>query len=411
MRALYSFLVHVAWLHLKVIAHFKPKIKLFVGGRKNVFSTLKHSIAPTDSVIWMHVASLGEYEQGLPILQELKKKYPTHKILLTFFSPSGYEVKKNSNAADIITYLPLDTISNAKKFLQITNPEMVLFVKYEIWPNYLRELEKRKVPTLLVSAVFAKRQVFFKWYGSFMRKSLTAFTHFFVQDEKAKQLLGTLNFNNVTIAGDTRFDRVLEILDGNNRLTFMENFKQDKHCFIVGSSWPEDEKIIIDFVNTSDKKIKYVIAPHNINKEHIQNLKEGFIKKVLCYSEIENKPIEDFDVLIMDTIGLLTKVYSYANLAYVGGGFKTGLHNTLEPAVFGIPIIIGPNCSGFKEAEQLVQKGGITSVKTKEQFSKTVNMLLENKALLSSTGSINSKYIAANKGATAKIISYVQKVL
>ena len=411
MRAIYSFLVHIAWFFLKLIAHFKPKIKLFVDGRKNVFSTLKQSITDTDSVIWMHVASLGEYEQGLPILKKLKILYPEHKILLTFFSPSGYEVKKNSNAADIITYLPLDSITNAKKFMEIVNPKMVLFVKYEIWPNYLRELEKRKVPTLLVSALFAKRQVFFKWYGAFMRKSLRAFNHFFVQDEKSKQLLSTLTFNNVTIAGDTRFDRVLEILDRNNKLSFMENFKQDKPCIVFGSSWPEDEELIVDFINQSNHDIKYVIAPHNIKKEHINKLKGAITKKVLCYSKIESKPLQDFEVLIIDTIGLLTKIYSYATIAYVGGGFKTGLHNTLEPAVFGIPIIIGPNFIGFKEAEQLVQQGGVIPIKTKEHFSSTLNNLLENESLLLSTGKTNWQYVTSNKGATPKIISYIQEIL
>ncbi|GMN11601.1 glycosyltransferase N-terminal domain-containing protein [Croceitalea sp. MTPC9] len=411
MHALYSFLVHVAWFVLKQIAHFKPKIKLFVDGRKSVFPILENSITSTDKIIWMHVASLGEYEQGLPILQQLKALYPDYKILLTFFSPSGYEVKKNSDVADIITYLPLDTVTNAERFLEITNPKMALFVKYEIWPNYLKELCRRKIPALLVSALFSKKQVYFKWYGQFMRRSLSVFKHFFVQDENSRKLLNSIGLNNVSVSGDTRFDRVLEILERDNRLDFMDNFKQDNFCFVVGSSWAEDEEVIVDFINTSDKEIKYVIAPHNIKGEHIKKLKNSITKKVVCYSQLKNKPLNNYEVLLVDTIGLLTKIYSYADIAYVGGGFKTGLHNTLEPAVFGIPILIGPNYHGFKEAEELVKKGGVLSIKTKEEFSTTLNNLLENDTLPLSTGKTNSQYISSNKGTTSKIISYIHKVL
>ncbi|WP_350292740.1 glycosyltransferase N-terminal domain-containing protein [uncultured Croceitalea sp.] len=411
MRALYSFLVHIAWFHLKLIAFFKPKINLFVDGRKNVFATLKESLVDTDNVIWMHVASLGEYEQGLPILQKLKILYPNYKFLLTFFSPSGYEVKKNTDGADIITYLPLDTITNVNKFIELVNPRMALFIKYEIWPNYLNALKNKEIPTFLVSALFSKKQVYFKWYGSFMRKSLGTFNHLFVQDENSKKLLNDFGFVNVSVSGDTRFDRVSEILSRDNDLAFMSNFKQHNFCFVIGSSWPQDEEIIVDFINKSDKKIKYAIAPHNIKEEHIKNLKNSITKKVICYSEVEHKSLEDYNVLLIDTIGLLTKIYSYANIAYVGGGFKTGLHNTLEPAVFGTPILIGPNYTSFKEAEQLVERGGIISIKTKEEFSRRINKLLENKNVLLSTGQINSQYVESNKGATSRILKHIKGVL
>ena len=407
MHALYSFLVRIAWFFLKLIALIKPKIKLFVDGRKNVFSDLSDSIASTDKVIWMHVASLGEYEQGLPILQKLKRLYPNHKLLLTFFSPSGYEVKKNTPFADIVTYLPLDTITNAKRFIKQVNPKMAIFIKYEIWPNYLNTLKKNKVPTFLASALFSKKQVYFKWYGSFMRKSLKAFDHFFVQDSNSKKALNSIGFNNVTVSGDTRFDRVSEILYQNNELDFMNAFKQNKFCVVVGSSWPEDEKIIADFINTSAEDIKFVIAPHDIKNEHLKSLTERLTKKTACYSQRESKPLENYDVLIIDTIGLLTKIYSYADMAYVGGGFKTGLHNTLEPAVFGIPIIIGPNYSGFKEAEDLVNSGGVLSIKNEVEFLKTINNLLTNESLMKSTGKINSKYVSSNTGATIKFLNHI----
>ena len=411
MRTIYSFLVHVAWFHLKLIAYLKPKIKLFVEGRKNVFSILENSISDTDDVIWMHVASLGEYEQGLPIFQKLKINYPKHKLLLTFFSPSGYEIKKHTKAADIITYLPLDTISNTEKFIELAKPKLAIFIKYEIWPNYLNQLQKDNVPTFLVSALFSKKQIFFKWYGRFMRDSLKTFHHFFIQDENSLELLKTIGFTNATVSGDTRFDRVSEILERDNTLSFMTDFKQDKFSFVVGSSWPEDEKIIVDHINKSNYNVKYIIAPHNIKAEHIKNLKIDISKKTLLYSELDQKKSKDYDVLLIDTIGLLTKIYSYANVAYVGGGFKTGLHNTLEPAVFGIPIIIGPNYQGFKEAKDLVEKGGAITVKNKTEFSKAFEILINDKTMVEELGKINAQYVDSKTGATSKVINHLKQIL
>ena len=411
MRAIYSFLVHVAWFHLKLIAYLKPKIKLFVEGRKSVFSILENSITDADPIIWMHVASLGEYEQGLPILQKLKTNYPKHKILLTFFSPSGYEIKKNTKDADIITYLPLDTISNANKFIQLANPVLAIFIKYEIWPNYLNELQKKNVPTFLVSALFSKKQSYFKWYGGFMRKSLKTFHHFFIQDENSQELLKTIGFTNTTVSGDTRFDRVAEILERDNTLSFMTDFKQDKFCFVVGSSWPDDEKIIVEHINKSNYGVKYVIAPHNIKTEHIKNLKADISKKTLLYSELEHENSKDYEVLLIDTIGLLTKIYSYADIAYVGGGFKTGLHNTLEPVVFGTPLLIGPNYKGFREAEDLVEKGGTIVVKNKDEFSNAFEKLFNNRIMVEELGQINAQYAISKTGATTKVMNHLKQIL
>ncbi len=410
MKFLYNFLIYAVGLILKFIALFNPKIKLFVNGRKTVFSTLEKNISKVDKTIWIHTASLGEFEQGLPLIEKLKKSYPNHKIIISFFSPSGYEVKKNSPVADCIVYLPLDTIKNAKKFITIVHPEISIFVKYEFWPNYLNELKNSKSKTLLISGIFRDDQIFFKNYGKWMRKSLKTFDHFFVQNTKSKKLLNSINFKNVTISGDTRFDRVSEILTNNNQLKFIDDFKNSKISIVYGSSWEDDEEIYLDFLNNSSNT-KHIIAPHDIKTHKIVKLKEAITKSVVLYSERKGKNLADYDVLIIDTIGLLTKIYSAADIAYVGGGFKTGLHNTLEPAVFGIPIVIGPNFSKFQEANELVLQKGILSVATKETYNKTIQKLMDNSKYRLATGEINSNYIKNNTGATEKILSHLQKIV
>lgn len=387
-----------------------PKLSLFVNGRKETFNLIKDTISKTDKVIWIHAASLGEYEQGLPVMEKLKLLYPNHKFLLTFFSPSGYEVKKNSKVADVICYLPLDTKKNVHKFLEAAHPNLAIFIKYEIWPNYLAALNSVNTPTFLISALFKNNQNFFKWYGSFMRKALTNFSHFFVQNEKSKELLNSIDFKNVTVAGDTRFDRVTEILDRNNSLEFMAHFKQNQFCFVLGSTWPEDEKLIVEYINNSSLPIKFVIAPHTIKNKHVEEIIEAIKKPVARFSELENIAIEDYEVLIIDTIGILTKIYSYADLAYVGGGFVTGLHNTLEPAVFGIPVIIGPNFNGFAEAEELVQLGGVNSIKDLSQFNSLVNTYSENNEYRLKIGQINANYIQEKAGATKRIVNELKSV-
>ncbi len=387
-----------------------PKLSLFVNGRKETFNLIKDTISKTDKVIWIHAASLGEYEQGLPVMEKLKLLYPNHKFLLTFFSPSGYEVKKNSKVADVICYLPLDTKKNVHKFLEAAHPDLAIFIKYEIWPNYLAALNSVNTPTFLISALFKNNQNFFKWYGSFMRKALTNFSHFFVQNEKSKELLNSIDFKNVTVAGDTRFDRVTEILDRNNSLEFMVHFKQNQFCFVLGSTWPEDEKLIVEYINNTSLPIKFVIAPHTIKNKHIEEIIEAIKKPVARFSELENIAIEDYEVLIIDTIGILTKIYSYADLAYVGGGFVTGLHNTLEPAIFGIPVIIGPNFNGFAEAEELVQLGGVNSIKDSSQFNNLVNTYSKNNEYRLKIGQINANYIQEKAGATKRIVDELKSV-
>lgn len=393
------------------MALFSSKIELFVLGRKNTFSVLEASISKEDNIIWMHAASLGEFEQGLPIIEKLKTEYSSYKIVVTFFSPSGYEVKKKTKSADIVTYLPLDTRKNVKKFIAIVNPKIALFIKYEIWPNLLKELRKNEIPALLVSAIFKKEQIYFKLYGRFMQKALFNFDHFFVQDKNSKNLLTSINLSNTTVSGDTRLDRVSEILERDNFLPFMDVFKKDLLCVVAGSTWSEDEAILVDYINSSPIGIKFVIAPHIIKPDKIRSLKSTILKKTILFSKMNENTIADYEVLIIDNIGMLTKIYSYANIAYVGGGFSTGLHNTLEPAVFGIPVIIGPNYKGFKEAEDLVAKNGILSIKNSIGFMQTLQKLIDNPELIENLGKSNYEYIAKNKGASIQIIQFVKKVL
>ncbi len=411
MRFIYNILTQLSWFVLQGIASFRPKIGRFVKGRKQSFSLLEGGLSPKGRTLWMHVASLGEYEQGLPILEGLRGNYPDHQILLTFFSPSGYEVKKDAPLADLVAYLPMDTLANSRKFLDLVRPELALFIKYEIWPNYLRELQKRKIPTLLASARFSGRQIYFRSYGGFMRKSLEAFTHFFVQDRDSVELLEGLGHRNVTLGGDSRFDRVMKIAKADNRLDFMDSFKGACFTLVAGSSWAEDEQLLIPYINGCGDGIKFVIAPHEIKEEHIAKIEQSLEKSSLRYSQREDRALEGVQVLILDTIGLLNKVYSYADVAYVGGGFATGLHNTLEPAVHGIPVIIGPRYQGFREAVDLVRLGGLLPVGDQGEFTSVLDRLREGPDLMERLGRINQNYINAHTGATRRILDYIGQVL
>lgn len=394
---------------LRIIALFNPKMKLFVDGRKNVFGILKEKIAAGDKTLWFHAASLGEYEQGLPIMEKMRLNYPSHKIVLTFFSPSGYEIRKNSKAADVVIYLPLDTRANAKKFVNLVNPEMALFIKYEYWPNYLAELKKHNIPTYLISGLFRKKQVFFKWYGGFYRKALKTFTRFFVQDNNSKQLLLNIGVNNVIVSGDTRFDRVSEILERDNSLPFIKEFKNHKTTIVLGSSWPKDEDVLIGFINSANSA-KFIIAPHNIKHDQIQQLKNSITKKTVLFSEKEGKNLSEYDVFIIDTIGILGKIYSYADIAYVGGGFGTsGLHNILEPAAFGVPIIIGPNHEKFPEAIAMIHMGGCIAVSNKEEIKETLSSLIYNEDYRLEKGHIAGTFVSMNRGAVNIIMNNLQE--
>jgi 3-deoxy-D-manno-octulosonic-acid transferase len=408
MYFLYHLILLLAAATVKFLALFSPKMKLFVDGRKTVFSTLSEKIHPGDKTIWFHAASLGEYEQGLPVMEKIKAQYPNRKIVLTFFSPSGYEVRKNNTVADVTVYLPLDSEQNAKKFVQLVQPELVFFIKYEYWPNYLKILKQEGIKTYLISGIFREKQAFFKWYGGFYRKALETFDYFFVQNESSKMLLQRLGYQNVKISGDTRFDRVVSILERDNSLDFIEAFKNNQTTIVIGSSWPKDESLLLTFINQCSSEVKFIIAPHNIKADQIANLQAQLTKPTVLFSEKESKNLSDYQVFIIDTVGILTKIYSYADIAYVGGGFgHPGVHNILEPATFGVPIVIGPNYSHFVEATALVNMEGCITIANQEQLNDAFDNLIMNADIRHEKGHIAETFVQMNKGATAVILNHI----
>ena len=408
MLFLYNIITLLASQLLKIVALFSPKMKLFLDGRKTVFETLKNKLNSSDKTIWFHAASLGEYEQGLPVIESIKEQFPKHKIIVTFFSPSGYEVRKNNTVADVTLYLPLDTIANAKQFIELVRPEMAFFIKYEYWPNYLNELKKNNIRTYLISGILRENQAFFKWYGGFYRNALKTFDYFFVQNESSKKLLQSIGFTNVKVSGDTRFDRVVSILERDNSLDFIEQFKDNKTTIVIGSSWPKDENLLVNYIDQSSDDVKFIIAPHNIKAEQIQELKKSITKKTVLFSEKENVQLSEFNVFIIDTIGILTKIYSYADIAYVGGGFgNPGVHNILEPATFGVPVIIGPNYSHFAEATALVNMDGCISIQNQVQLNEAFDLIIQNEDERLEKGHICSTFVQMNKGATQTIMNYI----
>ena len=409
MHTIYNLLIHLASFHLKIVALFNKKMKLFVNGRKDVFEVLQQKISSEDKTIWFHCASLGEFEQGVPIMEAMKKQKPDHKLVVSFFSPSGFEIKKNNPLPDTVVYLPMDTISNTRKFIAAIHPSLVFFVKYEFWPNYLFELQRKNIPTLLVSGVFREKQIFFKSYGSFMRKALATFDHFFVQDENSETLLQSIGFKNITISGDTRFDRVSHQIEMDNTLKFAEEFKANSLCIVCGSTWPEDEAVLLDYINSAPENVKFIIAPHKIEIDKIEAFIKKILKKTVLHSKIDEVNISEYSVLIIDCIGLLSKLYSYADIAYVGGAMgKTGLHNILEPATFGVPIVIGKNYSEFPEAIRLEDLAGLYSVKNASEFRETLNKLVANDNFRNKTGMICGHFVNKNTGATKKIANYTK---
>lgn len=401
MWIIYQFAVFFVQLFLPIIALFSDKLKKFVEGRKIVWSTLASHIKPNEKWVWFHAASLGEYEQAIPILERFKKEHPHQKILLTFFSPSGYELRKNNPYADCTVYLPLDTYFNAKKFIEMVRPKAVFFIKYELWPNYLKHLYRNEVPVYLISAVFRKEQIFFQWYGGLYKNLLKGFTKIFVQNEESLRLAQNKGLENVLLSGDTRFDRVSAILERDNQLSFMDDFCEGKKVVVLGSSWKEDERFWLPIINDVKTTIKFVIAPHEIKPEKIEELRHKIQKSCVLFSERENNNLADFRVMIVDAVGYLSKIYAYANMAHVGGGFgHAGLHNILEPATFGIPVFFGPNIQKFHEAIELAALGGGICFTQQEELTQTFRELLQNEELLLEKGRICKNYIAEKRGAT-----------
>lgn len=410
MQFFYNIAIGLVDLFLPIIALFSPKIKLSYVGRKKTIAKLNKSISKTDSVIWMHCASLGEFEQGRPIIERLVAAYPNDKIVLSFFSPSGYEVRKNYEKADVVVYLPLDTTQKVKAFLDIINPKLALFVKYEIWPNLLQELSKRNVETLLISGIFRKEQHFFTKNNDWHRKPLYAFSHFFVQDQQSVELLSQIGFNNTTLAGDTRFDRVYELISQRQELKFLDQFTKNKHTLVAGSTWKQDEALLVDYINNqASKNERFIFAPHNIKQEGIQKLVQQIKVKTVLYSQATITEIEQAKVLIIDSVGKLTSVYAYADIAYVGGGFGTGIHNILEPATYGIPIIIGPKFQKFNEAKELIAKGACFVIQNQDELNPQLQNF-RNQDLLKEKGDLALSYIQEHVGASDIVMSLINKI-
>ncbi|MDR2692251.1 MAG: 3-deoxy-D-manno-octulosonic acid transferase [Dysgonamonadaceae bacterium] len=370
-------------------------------------------MAPQARYIWFHAASLGEFEQGRPLIEKIREEKPEYKILLTFFSPSGYEVRKNYAGADVVCYLPFDYRSNAQKFLNLAKPEIAVFIKYEFWMNYLNQLRKRNIPTYIISAVFRPNQIFFRWYGSKYRNVLNNFNWFFVQDKNSLTLLKRFNHNNVTITGDTRFDRVHKIFRQGKNLPLIEKFasktEEKQLILIAGSTWDKDEEILIPFFN-QHPEIKLIIAPHEINGSRITQLKNRIKRPYTLYSCAGEKEIEKTDCLIIDCIGLLSSAYRYGEIAYIGGGFGVGIHNVLEAAVYEIPVLFGPHYGKFREAGELIASGGAFSISCENDFSAQINNLSAYPELLKESGNRAKNYVINNLGATQKIYAKVFSV-
>ncbi|MEO6903304.1 MAG: glycosyltransferase N-terminal domain-containing protein [Bacteroidia bacterium] len=392
---------------IRIGALFNPKAKQWITGRKAQqvkWQTQDFKNAP---VIWFHCASLGEFEQGRPVIEKIKAQHPAYKILLTFFSPSGYEIRNDYGGADYIFYLPLDTIANAKKIIEIVKPKVVFFVKYEFWFNYLNELKKNKIATYLISGIFRENQYFFKPYGFWFRKQLSCFTHFFIQDEESAKLLKSIKYTNATISGDTRFDRVAEITKNVKPIKVVQEFITNKKVFIAGSTWNEDEQII-STQNFKELGFKIIIAPHEIHEHRLAQLETNFAKyNCLRFSKANEQNVKIADLLIIDNIGTLSHLYQYGSFAFIGGGFGKGIHNILEAATFGLPVIFGPNYKKFTEAKQLIQFGGAFSVASSKQFNETIQLLMNNNKL-QIAADVARKYVVEKTGAADIILSAIK---
>ena len=405
---IYNLIIYLYLLGVAIYSRFNEKVRKMLHGEREAFRILKEKVDPEAQYVWFHAASLGEFEQGRPLMEQLRKDHPEYKILLTFFSPSGYEVRKNYEGADIITYLPLDTITNARRFLRLVRPVKAFFIKYEFWYNYLHILKHRNVPVYSVSSIFRPDQVFFKWYGRQYGRVLNCFTHFFVQNEISKELLAKIGIDCVTIVGDTRFDRVLQIKEAAKQLPIVKAFKQDAKVFVAGSSWQPDEEIFIKYFN-EHRDWKLIIAPHVIGEDHlkqIEKLLEG--RKVIRYSGLsgDSGDLGKAEVLIIDCFGLLSSIYHYGDVAYVGGGFGVGIHNLLEAAVWDVPVFFGPNNERFQEAQALKQSGGF-EITNYNDFERLMNRFITDEAYLKAQGQLAGQYVKGKAGATWLILSSV----
>ena len=385
------------------------KARLWSEGRRDLFSRMREKIDPRERIIWLHVASLGEFEQGRPLIEALRESHPEYRILLTFFSPSGYEIRKNYAGADYIFYLPIDTRKQVRQFLDIAHPELVIFVKYEFWLNFLTELRRRRIRTFVVSAIFRRNSVFFRFYGGLWRKALKTFEVLFVQNEESKSLLAELGYPNVVVAGDTRFDRVAKIAREAKQVPMIERFKGDKQLFIAGSTWGPDEELLLPLMN-DNPELKFVIAPHEMDEGRIERLMRETRGGAVRYTQCDDKTsFEGKQLLILDTVGLLASVYGYASWGYIGGGFGVGIHNTLEAATFGLPIAFGPKYEKFKEARDLVAIGAARSITTYEELKAWFAPLRDDEKHLTKSSRLARDYTLSHQGATETILKTIFK--
>ncbi|MEG1729326.1 MAG: glycosyltransferase N-terminal domain-containing protein [Bacteroidaceae bacterium] len=392
----YAFCAHV-------VALFQHKVALMVQGQRNTFPLLQERLVKDAPYIWFHAASLGEFEQGRPLMERLRATYPQYKLLLTFFSPSGYEVRKNYGGADLVCYLPFDTPGHARRFVEMVKPKMVFFIKYEFWMNYLCALRQNNIPLYSVSSIFRPDQLFFRSYGKSYVKALRCFTHFFVQNEASKRLLGQLSIDQVTIVGDTRFDRVVDIRNEAKDVPIMSAFNpQGCKVLVVGSSWTPDENMLLPYFN-AHPELKLVLAPHVVTEEHLVEIEQKLQRPAVRFTKASPERIAQADCLIMDCYGLLSSIYRYGTVAYVGGGFGVGIHNVPEAAVYGVPVLIGPNNKRFQEAQALLKCGGCMEVDSAASFETLMNALLQDEKKIEAAGNASARYIQAHAGATARV--------
>ena len=403
---MYNIAISVYQFAVKVAALFSAKPAKMVKGHREVFDLLRSKIDRNARYIWFHAASLGEFEQGRPLIERIRKDYPQYKILQTFFSPSGYEVRKNYEGVDLVCYLPFDTPRNVEKFIELANPCMAFFIKYEFWLNYLNVLSKKGIPVYSVSSIFRPNQIFFRWYGKNYRKVLKTFAHLFVQNEESKELLANIGVNRVTVVGDTRFDRVLDIFASSKELPLVETFKGDALTFVAGSSWGPDEDIFISYFN-AHSEMKLVIAPHVVSDGHLKEIASKLQRPFVRYTQATDENVKQADCLIIDCYGLLSSIYRYGEISYVGGGFGVGIHNVLEAAVYGIPVIFGPNNRKFREARHLLKQQGGFEIKSYEDFEHLMNRFLSDEVYLKASGKAAGDYVKHNAGALEKIMESV----
>ena len=406
---MYSFIIHLYAFSVSLIAPFHKKARLMRAGQKKTSAILREKIDPNARYIWFHASSLGEFEQGRPMMERIRAAHPEYKILLTFFSPSGYEVRKNYNGADVVCYLPFDTPSRVGEFLDLAQPSIAIFIKYEFWGNYLSELKRRGIPVYIISAIFRPDQLFFQWFGWSYRRMLYCFNHLFVQDERSKKLLADFNICNVTVAGDTRFDRVLDIHKQAKEIekveAFVANVGTDDASFtlVAGSSWPQDEAILLPYFH-QHPELKLIIAPHEIHEEHLRAIEAGLKRPSVRLSVATAEQLATADCLIIDCFGLLSSIYRYGQVAYIGGGFGAGIHNTLEAAVYGIPVLFGPKYHKFKEAKDLIAVGGGFSLSDAGSFNEKMDELLTYREVREAAGKAAGSFVLDHAGATDMIM-------